>query len=142
MITNIRHMGIVVDNLDDALSFYVDLLGFKVKNRNEESGPFIVAILGFQEASVTTVKLEAPDGNLIELLRYKSPVGKRVQRNINDLGLSHIALTVGDLDSVCESLMEAGGQFISPPMVNPEKTAKVVFCRDPQGNILELVQIL
>ena len=135
-------MGIVTDNLDDMLSFYVDLLGFKVKNRNEESGPFIATILGFKEASVTTVKLEAPDGNLIELLEYKTPIGKGIQRNINDLGLSHIAFTVGDLDSVCESLMEAGAQFISSPLVNPEKTAKAVFCRDPHGNILELVQIL
>ena len=137
-----RHIGIVTDNLDDALSFYVDLLGFKVKNHNKESGPFISTILGFKKASVTTVKLEAPDGNLIELLQYKSPAGKKVQRNINDLGLSHIAFTVGDLDSICESLTEAGAQFISPPVVNPEKTAKVAFCRDPQGNILELVQIL
>ena len=144
MITQIRHTGIVVEDLDIALEFYRDVLGFKVKKSMNESGSFIETILGLKGVEVTTVKMSSPDGNLIELLRYKTHKvdGEKSERKIFDLGISHIALTVDNLESDYKRIKLAGARFISIPQTNLEGTAKVAFCEDPCGNILELVQSL
>ncbi|MBT3515295.1 MAG: glyoxalase [Nitrospina sp.] len=144
MITQIRHTGIVVEDLDIALEFYRDVLGFKVKKSMNESGSFIETILGLKGVEVTTVKMSSPDGNLIELLRYKTHKvdGEKSERKIFDLGISHIALTVDNLESDYKRIKLAGARFFSIPKTNLEGTAKVAFCEDPCGNILELVQSL
>ena len=144
MIKHIRHIGIVIDNLGDALDFYGGVLGFKVVKKMEERGRFIETILGLKGVSLTTVKMKAPDGNQIELLYFKTHKnhGNSINRAIYDVGISHIALTVDDLESDYARIINSGVTFISPPQINPEGTAKVAFCKDPLGNILELVQPL
>jgi len=144
MITNIRHTGIVVENMESALEFYQDLLGFQVAKTMEENGPFIETILGLEGVDLTTVKMCAPDGSMIELLCFKThpDKNKAPARKLYERGISHIALTVDDLDADYQRIKNAGASFISPPQTNPESTAKVAFCEDPHGNILELVQTL
>ena len=140
MITDFRHSGIVVEDLDAALDFYVDL-GFKVVTRMEESGPFIENILQLKGVKVTTVKLVGCDGNKIELLFFKSHPGDKKKRELTDYGLTHLAFTVDNVDEEYKRLLEKNIYFFSEPSINPEETAKVVFFRDPWGNILELVQM-
>ena len=144
MITQIRHTGIVVEDLKQALDFYQNVLGFKVEKLMEEKGPFIQTILGLKGVEVTTVKMSAPDGNLIELLYFKNhqKEAKKLERRIFDFGVSHIALTVENLEADYQRIKLTGGHFISAPKTNDEGTAKVAFCKDPCGNILELVQSL
>ncbi len=142
MIRNIRHTGIVTRNLEAALAFYRDLLGFRETRRMEDNDPFIAEILGLEGVHVTTVKMSAPEGGQIEILFYRTHPGETRLRNINDYGLTHIAVTVQDLEAAYQALSGKGIRFISPPRTNPEKTAKAAFCRDPEGNLLELVEIL
>lgn len=143
MILNVRHTGIVVGDLDAALHFYGELLGFKVSRRMDESGAYIDNMLGLQGVQVTTVKMAAADGNLIELLYYHSHRRQaRKQREICEIGVSHIALTVDDIDWEYRRLNDAGVQFYAPPQLSPDGYAKVTFCRDPDGNPVELVQVL
>ena len=142
MITQIRHVGLVVEDLEKALGFYRDTLGFKVEKSMDEKGPFIETILGLKDVVVTTVKMSAPDGNLIELLYFKThkDCAKKIGRRIFDFGISHMALTVDNLESDYQRIKLAGAQFLSTPKTNVEGTAKVAFCKVPFGNILELVQ--
>ena len=46
----------------------------------------------------------------------------------------------GEADVWHEKLIGIGIEFINEPKLNPEKTAKVAFCKDFEGNLLELVQ--
>ena len=142
MITKIRHTGIVVNDLDKAIKFYSDVLGFKVEKTMEERGPFIEKILGLKNVEVTTIKMSAADGSLIELLFFKTHKTEveKSDRKIFDLGISHIALTVDNLESDYKRIKLAGVDFFCAPEINLEGTAKVVFCKDPWGNILELVE--
>jgi glyoxylase I family protein len=144
MITHIRHTGIVVENLKAALEFYEGVLGFQIAKTMEENGPFIETVLGLEGVDLTTVKMNAPDGNMIELLCFKTHPYKSIAsaRKLYERGISHIALTVDDLDADYQRIQNAGANFISPPQTNAEGTAKVAFCEDPHGNILELVQTL
>lgn len=137
-----RHVGIVVANMDKALGFYRDLLGMKIKRDMLESGDFIDNILALKNVKVRTVKLSMSDGNLIELLHYESHPSHPVDRKICDLGYTHVAFTVDNLDSEYERLKKTGVEFVSAPRTSPDGGAKVVFCRDPEGNQIELVEEL
>jgi catechol 2,3-dioxygenase-like lactoylglutathione lyase family enzyme len=143
MITQIRHTGLVVADLDRALRFWCDLLGFRITRRLDESGPHIDAMMGLHDVRVTTVKLAAPDGNLIELLQFHShPDQKAWTGAPNSTGFTHVALTVHDLDAVCERLAEQGVTFNAPPQRSPDGYAKTTYCRGPEGMLLELVEVL
>jgi catechol 2,3-dioxygenase-like lactoylglutathione lyase family enzyme len=72
MITAIRHTGLVVANLDRALHFWCEVLGFKILKQMDEAGPHIDAMMGLDGVDVVTAKLAAPDGNVLELLHFRS----------------------------------------------------------------------
>ena len=64
MISQIRHTGLVVADLELALSFWRDLLGFKVDKMMDESGSHIDLMMGLKNVMVTTVKMSAPQGGV------------------------------------------------------------------------------
>ena len=139
----IRHFGIVVSNLENALHFYRDLLGLKVHRRMDESGDYLSTLMNLTNAAATTVKLSADDGNLVELLCFHSlatrPMG---EKTISETGPSHVSFTVEDIDAEYTRLSKAGVTFNSPPQLSPDGYAKVTFCRDFDGTFIELVQEL
>lgn len=142
MIKNVRHSGIVVKDMESSLHFYRDLLGLKVSKQMDEQGGYIDRVLGLRGVKVTTVKLAAEDGGMIELLYFGSHQDKSQNCEIYRKGLTHIALTVDNLDSEYKRLSAAGVAFISPPQLSPDGSAKVAFCKDPQGVFVELVETL
>ena len=77
MITNIRHTGITVHNLEKTTKFFIDILGFKLKKKMNEHGSYIDNMLGLKKVKVITAKLKAPDGSLIELLKFKNYKDKK-----------------------------------------------------------------
>ncbi|MFA5099317.1 MAG: VOC family protein [Candidatus Omnitrophota bacterium] len=136
-----RHTGIVVEDLEKMLFFYRDLLGLKVIERREESSGYIEALLATPGASVTTVKLSCGNSVLVELLHFHSdPSDIRGQKGLCVNGISHIAFTVGDIDAEYGKLAAAGVAFVSAPQDSPDGGARVAFCRDFEGNFIELVE--
>ena len=140
----IRHFGIVVSDLEKSLHFYRDLLGLKIKRDMLEEGEFIDTILGLQDVRVHTVKMISQSGDtLVELLEYASHEGeKREHYEIFDIGASHVAFTVEDIDQEYQKLQQEGISFTCEPQVSPDGKAKVTFCFDPDGVPVELVQQL
>lgn len=139
----IRHIGIVVSDLDKALYFYRDLLGLTIVKDINETGAYIDNISALKGVQVRTVKMAADDGNLVELLYYSShPDSPDKKRPINQIGCSHVAFTVGNLDEEYRRLVQAGIQFNAPPQHSPDGYAKVTFCKDPDGSHIELVEVL
>lgn len=141
---NIRHFGIVVENLEQSLHFYRDLLGLEIKRDMQEEGKFIDTILGLKNVRVHTVKMISQNGDtLVELLEYASHKGKkRESYQMFDLGASHSAFTVGNVDEEYKRLKKQGIAFTCEPQVSPDGKAKVTFCFDPDGVPVELVQEL
>jgi catechol 2,3-dioxygenase-like lactoylglutathione lyase family enzyme len=142
--TSVRHVGIVVGDLERSLHFYRDLLGLQIERLMDESGHFVETILGLPGVRVTTAKLRGAEGpTLVELLHFREPVGvRREPMSPLTLGLTHIALTVDDVDATYQRLSKAGIAFIEAPQVSPTGLAKVAFCRDPEGTLIELVQAM
>ena len=142
MIKDIRHTGIVVTNLEASLHFYRDLLGFQITKQMEEAGDYIDNISSLRNIKVTTVKMTSPTGQMIELLKYHSHPAEQRTREICEIGISHIAFTVDNLDIEYKRLKDKEIKFNSPPQLSPDGYAKVTFCRAPEGTLIELVEVL
>jgi len=145
VITHIRHAGITVQDLELCKVFFVDLLGFEVIKQMDEHGDYIDAMHNLSDVKVTTVKLKALDGNMIELLKFQShKIENETAWNgkIFSTGLTHLAFTVADLDDAYKRLTEHGIYFNAPPQYSPDGYAKVTFCRGPENLFIELVEVL
>lgn len=141
----VRHVGLVVVGLDAMLAFYTGLLGLAVRARAEESGAFVDGLLGFPDVRVTTVKLAAAEGpTLVELLCFSHPESPPARRlaATNSLGPTHVAFTVDDLDALWRRACALGIVFNAPPLQSPDGRVKAAYCRDPEGNFVELVEML
>jgi catechol 2,3-dioxygenase-like lactoylglutathione lyase family enzyme len=144
---SLRHVGITVVDMEKMQNFYCNFLGCKVLKTMEESGEVIDNFSGIKNIQVTTTKMELPAGGVLELLKYHSPRGndialQNIYRKIIQVGISHYALTVKDLDSLYEKLTKEETYFFHPVQTSPDGNVKIAFCKDPEGNILELVEVL
>jgi len=149
MIKNIRHSGIVVKSIGKALHFYVDLLGFEVVKNQIVEQHFGERILDIPKTKLVYIKLAIQDPNrssfksLLELYHFTLPhrigsINKRIYKSYG--GFNHISMTVADVDALYTKLRKARIKFYSKPTVDPEGKNKICFCRDYDGNMLELVE--
>jgi catechol 2,3-dioxygenase-like lactoylglutathione lyase family enzyme len=143
MITEIRHTGLVVADLEAALRFWRDLLGFTVVRQMDESGPHIDAMMGLKNVRLTTSKLTTPGGGMIELLHFHSHLDRPAWIGTPySTGFTHVAMTVKNIDGFCKKLAGAGVTFLAPPQNSSDGKVKVTYCQGPEGVLLELVEIL
>lgn len=139
MFTNIRHTGIVVKNIKKMLAFYI-LLGFQKQEEFIANKNFISKILKSNETELKVIKLRLNNQGL-ELLKYKYNKSLSKNKYIWNYGITHIALEIDNIDNFY-NIFKNKIKFLSKPILNPEKTAKVCFCRDPEGNYIEIVELL
>lgn len=143
MINAIRHTGIVVRNLEKSAEFYC-ALGFVKDNFATEEGIFIDTVVGMENTKLEWIKLKAADGNLLELLQYHShPDYTEINKQkSNQLGCSHLAFSVSNIDSVCNEIERIGGSVVNSPVLSNNKKVKVAYCHDNEGNLIEIVEVL
>jgi catechol 2,3-dioxygenase-like lactoylglutathione lyase family enzyme len=133
----------VVNDLEKTRDFWIDLLGFKLHIEAKEESPYIDELLAIKDPSLTTVKLIDSKGFIIELLKFENyQVEDSWSGDLKTTGLTHIALTVDNLDDLVEILRKLDYQTLSEIKTSPNKKVKVVFVRGPEGIMLELVQEL
>ncbi len=143
MIKTIRHTGIIVTKMERALEFYRGLLGMEVVLDREQEGEFFGKLIALAGVRMRVVMLQAPDGNKVELFEFYSHPKKAPEKvQTSDIGCSHIAVAIDDVEAAYEKFSQKGIQFNCPPVVSPDGYAKVAYCHDPDGTIVELVQIL
>jgi len=142
-VTGFRHVGIVVQDMGAALRFYRDLLGLEVWADFVDSSEYAQAVTAVPGAVIHMVKLRAPEGGSVELLHYRShPQSLPAPKRACDTGINHFALQVQDLDALYRRLGGDGVYFHCEPRISSDGGAKVTYCRDPEGGIVELVEIL
>ena len=133
----------MVNNLDKTREFWINTLGFKLHVEAKEESPYIDELLAIKDPALTTVKLIDSKGFIIELLKFQNyQVENSWSGDLKSTGLTHIALTVDNLDELVESLRKLDYQTLSEINTSPNKKVKVVFVRGPEGIMLELVQEL
>jgi catechol 2,3-dioxygenase-like lactoylglutathione lyase family enzyme len=143
MANTARHVGIVVKDLVKTTDFWTNLIGFKPHIDAIEQSPYIDELLGIPNPGLRTVKLIDENGFVIELLAFANYPAKVIwEGSLATTGLTHIALTVDDLESLTTKLKENNYKFISEIKKSPNGAAKVVFVKGPEGLMLELVEPL
>ena len=143
MIKAVRHVGIVVRDLNKSLQFYQDFLGLKIWKREIEIGPYIDKVVGIENVKVEWVKLKTADNFIIELLQYHSHPDNQHATSVipsNKIGCSHVAFSVEDVDQAYNKLIRLGYHCNAAPELSPNGVAKVMYCHDADGTILELVE--
>jgi catechol 2,3-dioxygenase-like lactoylglutathione lyase family enzyme len=142
----IDHVNIVVEDLPRMTAFYRDALGMEVIREVTIRGDWIEAITLLPGVKADVVYLQPPTGPPLELIAYRSPEGARPNdlEKPNTKGLRHLAFLVDDLDGAVESVRNAGGDVLAPIQAVPTTQAEfgtrqkwIVYCRDPEGNLLE-----
>jgi catechol 2,3-dioxygenase-like lactoylglutathione lyase family enzyme len=141
-VERLTHLGICVSNLERALVFYRDGLGFRELGNLDVEGSEAATLLELPGVELRAVYLER-DGVRIELLHYPAPghVGGSEPRAMNALGLTHLSFRVQDLDATLATLERTGGRVLEHTRTdNPRFSAAAVFVSDPDGTRIELVQ--
>ena len=140
----LRHIGIVVSSLEKALELYKDYLGCElVSEYSDLSGEFQAALVGIEDVRMDVAILRTQDNNRIELLEYKNCPGKKKELVLsNDIGASHFALTVENIDNLYKSRKNFGVSFISEPLLSPDGYVKVAYAVLMDECIVELVEVL
>lgn len=148
MIERMDHVNIVVADLPAMIAFYRDGLGLRLTKQATISGAWISAVTGLADVVADVAFLEPASGPGIELLRYQTPPGAATAPTLpNAIGIRHLALRVNDIDRLVETMQAKGVKFFSPVASVPatqvdyaQVRKRLVYCRDPEGNLLELCE--
>ena len=91
---SLRHVGIVVSNLEKAIDIYQNFLGCEMVSKYDGlSGNYQDILVGIKKVSMDAAILKTSDNNRIELLEYLSHPGKKRNPVLsNDIGASHFPL--------------------------------------------------
>ena len=139
----LRHIGIVVSNLEKAIALYQDYLGCELVGKYPDlSGKYQEKLVGINNIAMDVAILRTQDNNRIELLEYKNYPGKKRKPVLsNDIGASHFALTVEDIDELYKIRNNFEVSFISAPLISPDGFVKVAYAVLMDECIVELVQV-
>ncbi len=147
-VQSIYHVGVVVSDLERSLEWYTNVLGLEVERPTRElTGDWISQVTGFENTRMKMAWVGTGGECSIELNEYVEPAGESgpADRDRNDVGTSHVGLEVDDVHAWYDRLSAAGVEFAGPP---PPKLPNVtypwarcaVYLRDPDGNLLELLE--
>lgn len=130
MSTEIDHLGIAVDSIDEALAFYEGALGLQLAGREKVLHERVhVAMLLAGESRIELLEATDPKSTIAKFLSKRGP------------GLHHIALRVDDLAASIEKLKASGAKLLNEPRQGAGGHAYVFVHPESTGGILlELVQ--
>lgn len=143
MIRGIHHAGLVVDDLDRAITFYGELLAMELVEEDNWRAPSPLhdQATGLKGSAARGVMLRG-SSSYLELWQYSSPpshVADASTLGAQELGLRHLAIEVDDVPAAWRRVQELGGSAMGDPVELSDSGAAVVYCRDPFGTILELM---
>ena len=135
---------IVVDDLDAAIAFFVEL-GMEVEGRMPTEGPWVDRVIGLEHTRAEIVTLRTPDGHgRIELDKFHSPPAVTPEPKVapvNTLGLRRIMFAVDDIEAVLARLLAQGAELMGE-VVDYKGIYRLCYIRGPEGMIVGLAQEL
>lgn len=139
-----HHIGIHVTSIDDALPFFVDVLGLEVAFRWTPQAPYLKTLLAAPDYEMEAVVLRIAGSTFAVELVHFGHVSTPVADAKNAApGTAHLALAVADIEDVCRRVKEAGYELLSDPVeptIGPIRGGKVVLVLGPDGVRVELIQ--
>src|SRR5258706_5573976 len=108
------NVGIVVDDLQAAIAFFVEL-GLELEGETTVEGPLVDRIVGLDGVRTDIAMMRTPDGHSrLELTKFHTPPATTAQPNapVNTLGMGRIMFAVSDIQDVLGRLQAHGGELV------------------------------
>ena len=137
------NVGIVVESLDDTISFFEEL-GLKLEGRMMIEGEWAGHVTGVRDQSVEIAMMVTPDGNSrLELSRFLQPKVVEDHRNapVNALGYLRVMFAVADIDDTLERLYKLGAQLVDE-VVQYQDAYRLCYIRGPEGILIGIAEPL
>ena len=143
-IQRMDHVGVVVDDLEAAIAFFVEL-GMELEAEAPVEGPWVDRVNGIDGVRVDIAMMRTPDGHgRLELTKFHSPAAvSAVPENAlgNTLGLRTVMFTVDDIDGTVAGLRARGAELVGE-VVQYEDSFRLCYVRGPEGIIVALAEQL
>jgi catechol 2,3-dioxygenase-like lactoylglutathione lyase family enzyme len=142
-IKRMDNVGIVVEDLDAAVEFFVEL-GLTLEGRMPIEGDWAGRVTGVRGQRVEVAMMRTPDGHSrLELSRFDAPavVSDHRAAPVNSLGYLRVMFAVEDLDGTLARLRRLGATVVGE-VVNYEGIYRLCYLRGPEGILLGLAEEL
>jgi catechol 2,3-dioxygenase-like lactoylglutathione lyase family enzyme len=140
-IQRMDHVGIVVDDLAAARSFFVEL-GLEVQGEAPVEGGWVDRVVGLEGVRAEIVMMETPDGHgRVELAKFHAPSGPGGDRHApaNAPGIRHLSFGIEDIDAVVAGLRAHGAELVGE-VERYKDSYRLCYVRGPEGIIVELAE--
>jgi catechol 2,3-dioxygenase-like lactoylglutathione lyase family enzyme len=137
------NVGIVVESLDEAISFFTEL-GLKLEGRATVEGEWAGRVTGLGLQRVEIAMMVTPDGHSrLEISRFLTPPVVADHRNapVNALGYLRVMFTVDDIDETLARLRQHGATLVGD-VVQYEDEYRLCYIRGPEGLLIGLAEKL
>ena len=137
------HVGVVVEDLEAATAFFVEL-GLERQGEGSVEGGWVDRVVGLEGIQADLVMLETPDGHArVELVKFRAPRGDGGDRSApaNVPGIRHLAFLIDDVDSAVAGLESHGAELVGE-VERYKDIYRLCYIRGPEGIIVELAERL
>src|SRR5512134_3545630 len=142
-IKRMDNVGIVVEDLDEAINFFTEL-GMKLEGRATVEGEWAGRVTGLGDQRVEIAMMVTPDGHSrLELSQFLAPPVVADHRNapVNALGYLRVMFAVDDIDKTLARLRKRGAQLVGE-VVQYEDSYRLCYIRGPEGLLIGLAEEL
>jgi catechol 2,3-dioxygenase-like lactoylglutathione lyase family enzyme len=143
-IQRMDHVGVVVDDLEAAVAFFVEL-GMERQGTGVGSvdGRWVDQVVGLEGVRVDIAFVRTPDGmSRLELTKFHAPEAVEAGSTApNTLGLRRLMFAVDDIDEVVARMLAHGAELIGE-VAQYEDVYRLCYLRGPGGSIVALAEEL
>lgn len=137
------NVGIVVESLDEAISFFTEL-GLHLEGRATIEGEWAGRVTGLGNQQVEIAMMVTPDGHSrLELSRFLTPpvIADHRKAPVNALGYLRVMFTVVDIDDTLARLLKIGAELVGE-VVKYQELYRLCYIRGPEGILIGLAEQL
>ena len=142
-IQRMDHVGVVVDELEAAIAFFVEL-GMELEGEAPIEGRWVDRVNGLDGVRVDIAMMRTPDGHgRLELTKFHTPtaVSAEPENAPNTLGLRSIMFAVDDIDATIAGLRAHGAELVGE-VAQYQDSYRLCYLRGPEGIIVALAEQL
>lgn len=142
-LVQMHNVGIVVESLDNAISFFTEL-GLTLEGRQTIEGEWSGRVTGVHGQVVEIAMMVTPDGHSrLEISRFLTPptVADHRTAPVNSLGYLRIMFHVENIDELVLRLTRQGAQLVGE-VVRYENAYRLCYIRGVEGILIGLAEEL
>src|SRR5215204_4096486 len=144
LIKRMDHVSVIVDDLEAAKAFFIEL-GMELEGESPIEGPWVDRVNGLEGVRVNIAMMRTPDGHgRLELTKFHSPKLVELEPAIappNTLGLRSIMFTVESVDDTVTRLRANGAELVGE-VAQYEDMYRLCYMQGPAGIIVALAEEL